>query len=186
MKKSQIAAQLFTCYNYMQNYKDIELACKELSKIGFSAVQFSGANESLDFKDIKMIFDDYDLVCDSIHADSGEIFNEPEKLIDKLNKFDAKYIVFSCPAPEDMLRTENQAKILANKLEASGKIMPLQVEGIRFQMYILSEDLPLLTGVVKEEADTRARLDFLAPLDPMLWDRKLIEALWDYQYSWEI
>ncbi|MBR0387138.1 MAG: winged helix DNA-binding domain-containing protein, partial [Clostridia bacterium] len=73
-----------------------------------------------------------------------------------------------------------------SELEASGKIMPVQVEGIRFQMYILSEDLPLLTGVVKEEADTRARLEFLAPLDPMLWDRKLIEALWDYQYSWEI
>ncbi|MBR4150837.1 MAG: winged helix DNA-binding domain-containing protein, partial [Firmicutes bacterium] len=21
---------------------------------------------------------------------------------------------------------------------------------------------------------------------PMLWDRKLVEAVWDYQYSWEI
>ena len=72
------------------------------------------------------------------------------------------------------------------ELEASGKIMPVQVDGIRFQMYILSEDFPLLTGVIKEETDTRARLEFLAPLDPMLWDRKLIEALWDYQYSWEI
>ena len=40
--------------------------------------------------------------------------------------------------------------------------------------------------MIKEETDTRARLEFLAPLDPMLWDRKLIEALWDYQYSWEI
>ena len=108
MKKSQIAAQLFTCYNYMQNYKDIEFACKELSKIGFSAVQFSGAGESLDCCDIKKIFDDYGLVCDSVHADSGEVLKEPERLIDKLNKFDAKYIVFSCPSPEDMLRTENQ------------------------------------------------------------------------------
>jgi len=72
------------------------------------------------------------------------------------------------------------------ELEASRKIIPIQVDGIRFQMYILSEDLPLLTGVVKEEADTRARLEFLAPLDSMLWHRKLIEALWDYQYSWEI
>ena len=122
MKKSQIAAQLFTCYNYMQNYKDIEFACKELSKIGFSAVQFSGAGESLDCCDIKKIYDDYGLVCDSVHADSGEVLKEPERLIDKLNKFDAKYIVFSCPSPEDMLRTENQTKILAKKLENAGKI----------------------------------------------------------------
>ena len=35
-------------------------------------------------------------------------------------------------------------------------------------------------------ADSRARLEFLAPLDPMLWDRKLVEALWDFKYSWEI
>ena len=32
----------------------------------------------------------------------------------------------------------------------------------------------------------KPRLEYLAPLDPMLWDRKLIEALWEYQYSWEI
>ena len=36
------------------------------------------------------------------------------------------------------------------------------------------------------QEDTRPRLEFLAPLDPMMWDRKLIEALWGYQYSWEI
>jgi uncharacterized protein YcaQ len=23
-------------------------------------------------------------------------------------------------------------------------------------------------------------------LDPVLWDRKLVEAVWDYRYSWEI
>ena len=34
--------------------------------------------------------------------------------------------------------------------------------------------------------DTKPRLEFLAPLDPMLWDRKLVEALWDYHYKWEI
>jgi hypothetical protein len=51
---------------------------------------------------------------------------------------------------------------------------------------MLSEDQPLLEAVVREEIDSRARLEFLAPLDPMLWDRKLIEAIWAYQYSWEI
>ena len=46
--------------------------------------------------------------------------------------------------------------------------------------------LPLLEAVRENNADEKPRLEFLAPLDPMLWDRKLIEAVWDYSYSWEI
>ena len=60
------------------------------------------------------------------------------------------------------------------------------MEGLRFPLYILRGDLPLLASVQAGEADTGARLEFLAPLDPMLWDRNLIEALWDFRYSWEI
>ena len=58
-------------------------------------------------------------------------------------------------------------------------------EGIP-RLYILSDDIPLMETVLKDEIDKKARLEFLAPLDPMLWDRKLIGAVWDYQYSWEI
>ena len=43
-----------------------------------------------------------------------------------------------------------------------------------------------MEAVLADAIDRKPRLEFLAPLDPMLWDRKLIEALWDYQYSWEI
>ena len=73
-----------------------------------------------------------------------------------------------------------------DRLEKSGSIIPVQVESIRFPLYLLSEDLPLLESVMTGQADTKSRLEFLAPLDPMLWDRKLIEAVWGYQYSWEI
>ena len=72
------------------------------------------------------------------------------------------------------------------QLEESGSIIPVQVEDIRFPLYMPAVDMPLMEAVLKDEADTKARLEFLAPLDPMLWDRKLIEAIWGYQYSWEI
>ena len=71
-------------------------------------------------------------------------------------------------------------------LETQGMILKADVEGIRFPLYFLAEDLPLMEAVLDNTVDTKPRLEFLAPLDPMLWDRKLIEALWDYQYSWEI
>ena len=83
------------------------------------------------------------------------------------------------------MTTEQRDAAFAH-LEKNGSITAVQVEGIRFPMYLLSEDLPLLESVTAGQADTKARLEFLAPLDPMLWDRKLIEAFWGYQYSWEI
>ena len=43
-----------------------------------------------------------------------------------------------------------------------------------------------MTAEQREAAFDRPRLEFLAPLDPMMWDRKLIEAVFGYQYSWEI
>ncbi len=71
-------------------------------------------------------------------------------------------------------------------LERAGSILPVQAAGISCPLYMLSDDLPLMEDVTAGTADKKPRLEFLAPLDPMLWDRKLIEALWDYRYSWEI
>ena len=71
-------------------------------------------------------------------------------------------------------------------LEQAGSIVPVQAAEIRSPLYMLTDDLPLMEAVMAGAADRKPRLEFLAPLDPMLWDRKLIEALWDYQYSWEI
>ena len=83
------------------------------------------------------------------------------------------------------MNTEQREAAFA-RLEKAKAIAPVQVEGIRTQFYLLSEDLPLMETVLKDEADSKPRLEFLAPLDPMLWDRKLIEAIWGYRYSWEI
>ncbi|MCR4722531.1 MAG: winged helix DNA-binding domain-containing protein [Eubacteriales bacterium] len=82
--------------------------------------------------------------------------------------------------------TADQRDAAFEKLEAEGAIVKTAVEGIRFPLYFLSEDLPLAEVVLADTVDRKPRLEFLAPLDPVLWDRKLIEAIWDYQYSWEI
>ena len=73
-----------------------------------------------------------------------------------------------------------------DRLEEEGRILPVRAGSLRFPLYLLSEDLPLLESILAGQEDLRPRLEFLAPLDPMLWDRKLIEAVFGYQYSWEI
>ena len=82
--------------------------------------------------------------------------------------------------------TPEQRNAAFDRLEKEGAVTAVQADGLRFPLYMLSEDLPLLEEVISGRTPYKARLEFLAPLDPMLWDRKLIEALWEYQYSWEI
>ena len=71
-------------------------------------------------------------------------------------------------------------------LEAAGEIAAARVEGVRWPLYLPGEDLPLMEAVLAGTIDRRPRLEFLAPLDPMLWDRRLIEAVWGFKYTWEI
>ena len=52
--------------------------------------------------------------------------------------------------------------------------------------YYLAQDDPLLRDVLAKIIDKKARMEFLAPLDPLLWDKALVAALWDFHYAWEI
>ena len=71
-------------------------------------------------------------------------------------------------------------------LESRNAILPARVEGIRTMFYYLAEDDPLLQAVLTGTLDKKTRMEFIAPLDPLLWDKSLVAALWDFCYSWEI
>ncbi|MBQ3663469.1 MAG: YcaQ family DNA glycosylase [Clostridia bacterium] len=71
-------------------------------------------------------------------------------------------------------------------LETRGAIRSAQVEGIKATFYYLAEDDPLMQSVLAGTLDKKARMEFLAPLDPLFWDKTLVTALWDFRYSWEI
>jgi uncharacterized protein YcaQ len=71
-------------------------------------------------------------------------------------------------------------------LTDEGKIISIMVEGIKQPFYYRSEDSELMRDVIEGTADLKPRMSFIAPLDPLMWDKALILALWDFQYSWEI
>jgi uncharacterized protein YcaQ len=71
-----------------------------------------------------------------------------------------------------------------------GLIIAIMVEGFRQQpyhrtLYCRAEDMPLIETVLQNPKPL-SRCELIAPLDPLLWDRKLIKALFDYEYTWEI
>ena len=63
----------------------------------------------------------------------------------------------------------------------SDLVQHLEVEGCP-PLYCLREDLPLL----ETPAETPPRITLLAPLDPLIYDRRLTRRLWNYDYTWEV
>ncbi|HOB19514.1 MAG TPA: crosslink repair DNA glycosylase YcaQ family protein [Candidatus Atribacteria bacterium] len=66
-----------------------------------------------------------------------------------------------------------------------GSIREVRVEGIKDMLYCCSEDEALISKVL-EEPELKGRTELLAPLDNILWDRKLINALFGFDYRWEV
>ena len=83
------------------------------------------------------------------------------------------------------LNAEKRKNILS-VLTDEGKICPIEVEGFKPLFYYRSEDDQLMQEVIEGAADLKPRMSFIAPLDPLMWDKALVLALWDYRYAWEI
>lgn len=83
------------------------------------------------------------------------------------------------------LNAEKRRQVLACLTE-KGSIVPVNVKGIRTPFYYRSEDQGLMQEIIEGKADLKPRMSFIAPLDPLMWDKDLIFSLWDFRYSWEI
>ena len=69
-------------------------------------------------------------------------------------------------------------------LVEQGDMSPVQIEGNGQTYYMLACDLPYLE---QARADTPTpQVVFIAPLDNLMWSRKLIERLFGFSYVWEI
>jgi uncharacterized protein YcaQ len=72
-----------------------------------------------------------------------------------------------------------------NRLLKEKKIAEVMVEGLEQPLYIKGEDQTLMEEVRQGKEVTR-RAVILAPLDNLLWDRRLIKELFGFDYRWEV
>ena len=71
------------------------------------------------------------------------------------------------------------------RLLSKGDIIEAKVEDMKFPLYILTGDEALLKQSIESNIKS-PRTEFIAPLDNMMWDRKLIEEIFGFSYKWEI
>lgn len=68
------------------------------------------------------------------------------------------------------------------------KVLEIKVDGLDRSMYCWSGYEDTLNELLnKNEVSKRTeRTEFIAPLDNMFWDRRLINEIFDFEYKWEI
>lgn len=71
-------------------------------------------------------------------------------------------------------------------LTEARRLFPIKIEGFEPLVYIATEDFETLKLALKDSDAFTQTVAFIAPLDAMIWDRKLIKALWNFDYKWEI
>lgn len=82
------------------------------------------------------------------------------------------------------LTTENRHRIFQT-LKEEGTISDLTIDNLKHTFYYLTDDTTLLDQVMSEDT-FKPRCEFIAPLDPFLWDKQLIRTIFGFDYSWEI
>ena len=117
---------------------------------------------------------------------------EREQLRHKLlSRFRAHGLLGTAGSTEVWLgigKAPDKAALRADLLDR-GEILPVNVEGFRGQRFIVADELPLLTQAEREvalESPAAAGCAFIAPLDPLLWDRAAIAPLYGFDYRWEV
>lgn len=72
-----------------------------------------------------------------------------------------------------------------DRLLTQGKVTEAGVDGIPPTLYLRAEDESTLYSTLSDTAPT-PRAAILAPLDNLLWDRKLVAELFGFDYRWEV
>jgi hypothetical protein len=66
-----------------------------------------------------------------------------------------------------------------------GVLVPVAVEGFREVRHVLADEMAILRKTARPGSSTPS-VSFLAPLDPFVWDRRLVKGLFGFDYIWEV
>jgi uncharacterized protein YcaQ len=79
--------------------------------------------------------------------------------------------------PDVPSRTE-----LREALIAEGQVVPVEVEEVRGTRFVLRDEVELLSS----PPEPPPSVAFLAPLDPLVWDRQVLLPLFGFEHVWEV
>ncbi len=120
MKRSVIAAQLYTLRDFLKTPQDVAATLKKVKQIGFEAVQASGIGP-IDTHELAKMIEGEGLVCCATHEGGKDILETPEKVVEKLEILKCKYTAY--PWPHTNPASEADYIALAKALDKSGAVL---------------------------------------------------------------
>jgi uncharacterized protein YcaQ len=82
------------------------------------------------------------------------------------------------------IKSKERRAALARLLE-DGRIVPVSVPGVQSPLFMRSRDrVTLDRATIADERPPHAVI--MAPLDNLLWDRRLVEEIFGFHYRWEV
>jgi uncharacterized protein len=76
-------------------------------------------------------------------------------------------------------------KAALKRMLSQRRLVQVQVEGIADPFYLRSQDLPVLERTLAMD-DPLPQASVIAPLDNLLWDRRMLNDLFHLDYRWEV
>lgn len=71
------------------------------------------------------------------------------------------------------------------RLVEDGELLPIEIEDLKGTRYMIASEEPILESTA-DPATLSPGVSFLAPLDPLVWDRRQLRDLWEFDYLWEV
>ena len=75
---------------------------------------------------------------------------------------------------------------LTAEMVADGTLLPVAVEGFREVRHILGAEKAILDATAAPDTRHAPAVSVIAPLDPLMWDRRLVKGLFGFDYIWEV
>jgi uncharacterized protein YcaQ len=122
--------------------------------------------------------------ADLLGAHAGEAEQQRHRLLSRhrgvglMAVGGASELVAATGSAADRIRT-------TGALVEDGTLIPVTVEGFRETRYLLADEMRMLKATAAAGAGA-ASVSFLAPLDPLMWDRRLVRGLFGFDYIWEV
>jgi sugar phosphate isomerase/epimerase len=96
MQVNQVAAQLYTLRDHLKTPSNIAASLKKVRAIGYEAVQVSGMGP-IDEDELVRICDGEGLTICATHEGTNTILDEPERVVERLQKLNCKYTAVPYP-----------------------------------------------------------------------------------------
>jgi hypothetical protein len=76
----------------------------------------------------------------------------------------------------------SQRKTIVREMVKNKKLIPVKIESVKHIYYVLEENL----GLFDFDEPISEKAHFLAPLDNLLWNRRMVSEIFDFNYAWEV